>query len=93
MNQDETIKLEMRLSAIEYLLCRLNVTLLRATGLPTEKIDAALTDFVADASRQKFPGLDPALSDHASAEWTDAVARLVQHQKAILAQLAGQAGR
>lgn len=89
--QDEAIKLEMRLQAIEYLLCRLNVSVLRSTGIPTATISALLTDFATKAGQQSFPGLDPALSDHASAEWSDAISRLVEMQREILGQLAGQA--
>lgn len=85
-DQEERIKLEMRLSAIEYMLSKIWVALMRSSRPTSAQIDAAYAEFLASAAKQRFPGLDPAMSDHASAEWTEAVERLVAFQKEMMAQ-------
>lgn len=87
--QEHAIKLEMRLGAIEFLLGRVFVALAEASGQSDRQIDEMLKRLVADARKQTFPGLDPAMSDLASAEWGEAVERLVAYQKAMLAQSRG----
>lgn len=94
MTQQEEIELEMRLSALEYMLCKLNLAMLLAT-VPLNQIDQInqkLDEFAEDAGRQLFPGLDPALSDLATAEWQVAIARLARIQKEMLAQTRARTG-
>jgi hypothetical protein len=91
MSQQKEIEAEMRLSAIEYLICKLNLAMLTAT-LPVGQISQKLDEFAQDADKQKFPGLDAAMSDLASAEWQTAIARLVKAQKEMLEQFRAQKG-
>jgi uncharacterized coiled-coil protein SlyX len=84
MTPEQFIELEMRLSALEYVVCKLNVAILAAT-VPLDQIPARLDQFAEEAGQQLFPGLDPALSDHASAEWQAAIGKLVKAQKEMLA--------
>lgn len=85
-NHEEAIKLEMRLNALEYLLSKLYVAHLRSSGLSLSELSSHLDQFAKDAAKQIFPGLDPAFSDLASAEWEEAITRLVKMQKEMLAQ-------
>src|SRR5579864_1007506 len=82
----EKVQLEMRLSAIEFLLARLYVATLKTTGLPTAALCASLDRFVADASNEVFLGLEPSLADLANTEWTTAISALVRSIKEILAK-------
>jgi hypothetical protein len=85
---EEAIKFEMRLSAIEYLLCKAYLVLMLSQGqLNPANFDQFAKDFVAGAAEQKFPVGDPALSDHVSAEWETAIERLINMQKDLLAQV------
>jgi hypothetical protein len=91
MSQQSDIELEMRINALEYLLCRLNVAVLAAT-VPLDQINQRLDEFAEGAGKQLFPGLDPAMSDLATAEWQNAIAKLVDYQKKMLAQSRGRTG-
>ncbi|MHB1216711.1 MAG: hypothetical protein ACYC1L_00745, partial [Alphaproteobacteria bacterium] len=75
--QGDAIKHEMRLAAIEYLLCRVYVAMIQASGVSSEQTEHLLQRQISGAANQKFPGLDPAMSDLASAEFGEAVERLV----------------
>jgi hypothetical protein len=88
--QEHAIRLEMRLGAIEFLLARLFVSLVNASGQSDRQVEEMLKQLVADARGQTFPGLDPAMSDLASAEWGEAVERLVAYHKAMLARSRGE---
>lgn len=90
---EESIKLEMRLNALEYMTARLYAMALFLSGLPEGQIEALSEDFIEQAGKQIFPVNDPALSDLASAEWQGAIARLVTLQKAFLADLRASRGR
>jgi hypothetical protein len=84
---DDAIKLEMRISAIEYLLCKMHlVTLLASGAVRPETFDEFAEGFVAGAAQQKFPVPDAALSDHLSGEWEEAIARLLRLEKTLLEQ-------
>jgi hypothetical protein len=78
---EAAIKLEMRLAAIEHLLTDVYVQLLVLTRQSTEVLEQAIDRYAEEAGRQKFPGLDPAQSDLASAEFEDAVRNLQALQK------------
>ncbi len=86
MMTEETLKLEMRLSALEYLTCKAYSAMMLAHTGSIEGAKAALDQFALEAGQQMFPGLDPAMSDLANAEWTDAVHRLINLQKGLLEQ-------
>lgn len=84
---EAALKLEVRLGAIEYLLSKVYVSLLATGGgLTPAKFDAFKADFLGGIQKQTFPGIDPALSDLASAEWELALERLLTMQKEILEQ-------
>jgi hypothetical protein len=54
MSQQGDIELEMRISALEYLLCRLNVAVLAAT-VPLDQINQRLDEFAEGAGKQLSP--------------------------------------
>jgi hypothetical protein len=83
---EEALKLEMRLAALEYLFSKMVVTILRASGFSREQIEQLQERFAEDARGQLFPLPDPSLSDLASAEWGAAVEHLITLQKEILAR-------
>ena len=84
-DQEGSLKLETRLAAIEYLLCRINLVLVKSTKLSNEEINAALDRFAVEAGQQTFSGVHPVVSDHLAGEWQEAIERLVRMQKEILA--------
>lgn len=84
---EEAIKLEMRLSAMEYFLCKTYLTVLLTQGVRPDSFDRFAEEFLAGARKQMFSVGDPALSDLASAEWEAAVERLLNLQKELLAQV------
>jgi hypothetical protein len=84
---DAAIKLEIRLSAIEYLLCKIHlVTVLSSGAAQPETFDSFAKQFVAGAREQGFPVGDAAMSDHLSGEWEEAIERLIGFEKSLLAQ-------
>ena len=86
-NQQENIELEMRLSALEYMICKLYATGLVSSGLSDEQIKTAHQKFSDGAKQQTFPDLAPAMSDLVSGEWEQAVGRLLNAQREMVAQL------
>ncbi len=88
MDYGEKIELEMRLSALEYLCSKSYAALvLIQAGGDFDVALGLLDQFAIGAEKQMFPGLDPALSDHANAEWTNAIKRLVDSQKRMLTDI------
>jgi hypothetical protein len=83
MNED-AVKLETRLSALEYLLCQLYVNILKVSGVTPEKLDASHADMLARLGRQTFAGLDAAQSDLAASEFEDAIRALLAMQREML---------
>ncbi len=92
MELENTVKLEMRLNAIEYFLCKafMGLTLVQTGSVDAAK--SAVNKLAQRADQQMFPGLDPAMSDLASAEWTDAVRRLIKIQSDFLEQSERRSG-
>jgi hypothetical protein len=72
----ERLELSIRLSAIEYMVAHTLNILLKHSGAD----EKAIAEVEAKASQMfrttTFPGLDPALSDHLSAEFAAAIERL-----------------
>lgn len=87
MNFEERIKLEIRLTAIEHFLVEAYSLLLLAASKTPSK-DLAL--FVAQQEQTVLPGLDPAFSDHASAEWQSAVERIASLISPRLTKVGGK---
>ena len=84
---EEQIKAEMRLSALEFLVCRVWAAFNVAGGATNQDDERRGREFLSGASRQIFPGLDPAMSDHATAEWNAALERLLTMQTALAEQM------
>jgi hypothetical protein len=83
MNED-AVKLEARISAIEYLLCQYWVNILKFTGITQAKLDASHADLIGRLGRQTFPGLDAAQSDLAASEFEAAVRAILAMQREML---------
>jgi hypothetical protein len=76
MDEDE-IKLETRLFAIEYLLVQLYCLTYKIGGVSNESMQTAHERTLAGLELQTFQGADPALGDLWAAELRDAVSRLL----------------
>jgi hypothetical protein len=81
---NDTIKNEMRLAALEYLLCQIWVNIIKSSGADQKTFDQRTSAMLASLKRQTFPGLDPEWSDLASGELEEAVERLVEMQREML---------
>lgn len=77
------IKAEMRLWALECIVCQLYAIILNT--LPAGFADATHKQLLDGAKRNAFPGVDPVLSDHYAAELEAAVERLVKMQREYMA--------
>lgn len=75
-SQQKQIELIMRLTAIEFILCKLYSATLKVSGQSDDQISAVLRQVAENAKDQKFPGLNAALSDLASDEYSTAVKKL-----------------
>jgi hypothetical protein len=80
----DVMKREIRLFALESLVCQLYAMIYGMTGEPKSALAKWGKALLARAKTTGFPTLDPALSDLASAELEDAVSRLLEMQRAIL---------
>jgi hypothetical protein len=92
MELDDPVKLGMRLNAIEYFLCKAFMGLALVQTGSVDAAKSAVNKLAQRADHQMFPGLDPAMSDLASAEWTDAIRRLIKIQLDFLEQSERSAG-
>lgn len=86
-DQQRQIELEMRLSAIEFVLCKVFSAILVASGKTDAQSDAVLDQIAQHAGTQKFLGLDAAFSDLASDEFSIAVRKLTDATKAMARML------
>lgn len=86
-DQQRQIELEMRLGAIEFLLCKMYSAILVGTGRSDAQISSGLDQITEHAKTQKFPGLDAAFSDLASDEFAIAVGKLTEATKAMAKSL------
>ena len=80
MSIEDTIKAEVRLFALESIVCQTVATLYQV--MPREIFDAVKKQAIEGARTQAFPGLDAAYSDLISSEFEVALARLysmIQH--------------
>jgi len=85
MSKNEAdIKLEMRLCAMEYLLCQLWVNLLKASGVTEQKFDESSQAMLDHLKKQTFPALPAEWSDLAAGELEEAVSHLVAMQREML---------
>ena len=86
MIDQDKVQIEMRLSALEYLMTKLFVAHIVSAGFSDEKIQKYFDDLREGAAKQIFPGFDPAISDYVTSEWESAIASLLDAQKRMLAQ-------
>jgi hypothetical protein len=84
MTQQNQIELEMRIAAIEFLLCRSVAVMLKSVVRSDVQISIGLDQISEHAKTQKFPGLDAAMSDMASDEYAAAVKRLTNMAKVLV---------
>jgi hypothetical protein len=91
---EDAIKAEMRLWALEVLVCNLFAVSLIATGRPGALFSQVRQQILQGAKLKTFSGVDPALSDLLSAELETAVDRLLEMASAqIPAHLRGNEKR
>ena len=84
---ENQLKAEMRLTAIEYVLCDLAAKILLLSGGSKERIEDAHKKLIDELKTQTFPGLDPALGDLASSELEEAVSSLLLMQREMTESL------
>lgn len=89
MSDQKQIELEMRLMAIEHLLMRVHAIILVANTPDQQTLERGLDRVAEHAAGQMFPGLNSALSDHATDEFGRAVRRLLEGTKAVAERLRG----
>jgi hypothetical protein len=87
------LKLEARLTAIEYLLSDLFVKWYAINGATNARIAEARADTANHLKTQTFPGVDPAMSDLFAAEFEEAVSAILLMQRQMLANLNAKLGR
>jgi hypothetical protein len=93
MALEQDLKLETRISAIEYLLSDLWVKYYLWINVPYDRIIAAHENTVAKLKTETFPGMDPAIADLASSELEEAVHRLLLMQQEMLEGVKDKLGR
>jgi hypothetical protein len=81
---EEAIKAEVRLYALESLVCQLYVMIYALTGKPREALQNRRQTLIGKTRLHSFAGLDPTMSDYAAAELESAVDRLLKMQEEIL---------
>jgi hypothetical protein len=81
------IEHEMRLSAIEFVLCKLTSSILKGTGRTDAQLAADLNQIADHAKTQSFPALDAVQSDMSSDEFSIAVRRLCDLIREMAAKL------
>jgi hypothetical protein len=77
MIDEKAVKLEARLSAIEYFLCEAWRVVYALTGVPHEAIDRSHEHFREHLRTMEMPPSDPAISDLAAAELQESHERLL----------------
>lgn len=82
--QQRQIELEMRLSALEYMMGKIYTLVLKRSEMSNQQISTALDQIAEGSETQKFPGLDPVMHDLASDEYARAMRRLTDLIKAMV---------
>jgi len=88
MDLEAAIKLECRLTALEFYATKLGAALMVFGGGTVKTAEAAMKDQLA--REQILPMLDPAVSDLASAELNEALEKLLLMQLELVAQMRGE---
>jgi len=81
---EDAIKAEIRLHALETLVCQLYVWFYEMTGAPRRALETRRKILLEGVQRKTFPALGAAMSDYVSAELEAAVDRLLVIQKDLL---------
>lgn len=92
MNESE-LKLEARLTAIEYILSDLFVKWYMLNNATNAQIKQAHEQAVHRLKLETFPGIDPSMSDAFAAELEEAVSEILLMQRHMLASLNLKLGR
>lgn len=74
---EKAIRLEVRISTIEYLLAELFRKFYLVSGISIEDVQKAHADLLGHIRSMKMPTYDPVISDLTSAELEEAYARLL----------------
>jgi len=82
------IKAEIRLAVLEYLVTKLYVGHFQYHRIPTEDVRRMAVEHAG--YEQIIPGLTPEQSDHASAEWREAIEKMLNMQLEMLAKARGE---
>lgn len=90
---EEQLKIEARLTAIEYVLSDLCAKWSLANRASPEKVTAAHHATIERLKIETFPGLDPATADAFAAEFEDAVSNILSMQRALLIGLYEKIGK
>ncbi len=77
MTSEAIIKNEMRLSAIEFLLCKLTATILVAGGKTENELNAWRLEMKETLGKQTFGDLDPVIADASAQELEESVDTLL----------------
>ena len=88
MNED-ALKMEARLIAIEYMIANLYGMFCLANGATREEIETSLDQYLDQIRGETFEGVDPAQSDLLAAALEEAFERLMNQMRSVaLAKLA-----
>jgi hypothetical protein len=84
---EQTIKAEMRLWALEVLVCNIFAIIAASDTNPNELMTKTRDQMIAGARQRTFSEVDPAMSDLLSAELEAAVTRLMEMANSQIAML------
>jgi hypothetical protein len=77
MDGEQAIKAEMRLWALECLVCNILAMIAASQSDPNELMQKTRDQMISGARQHAFPEVDPAMSDLLSAELETAITRLM----------------
>jgi hypothetical protein len=87
------LDLELRLKAIEHVLVHIGKIVFLEAGITPEQMKTARENGRENLLRETFPGLDPALADHVSAELADRVDGLLTQIEMLVTETYRKASR
>ena len=87
---DDAPKLEARLTAIEHVLTHVTRAVYLVANIPDTVIAAAHANIRAGLQEETFPRVNPALSDHFSAEISEAADKILKNIERVMAEARGQ---
>ncbi len=85
MTDKAKLDLEIRLQAIEFVLAQIGKIALVTAGITTEQAAEMRKNGRESMLKQTFPGADPAMADHVSAEFADRVEALLKNIEWLVA--------